>query len=78
MPPRSAAVEAVGSAGGAGGQSPGSVSGAGAAPDMVGPLLFGPYGIDDLAGRSGNAAGIGVRRRSRHELMYGVESGENA
>jgi hypothetical protein len=30
-------------------QAPGTVGGAGVAPDMVGPLLFGPYGIDGLA-----------------------------
>jgi hypothetical protein len=30
-------------------QAPGSVGGAGVAPDMAGPLLFGPYGIDGLA-----------------------------
>jgi hypothetical protein len=30
-------------------QAPGTVGGAGVAPDMVGPLLFGPYGIAGLA-----------------------------
>ena len=32
-------------------QAPGVVGGAGVAPDMVGPLLFGPDGIDGLAER---------------------------
>lgn len=32
-------------------QAPGAVGGAGVAPDMVGPLLFGPYGIAGLAER---------------------------
>jgi predicted N-acetyltransferase YhbS len=32
-------------------QAPGTVGGAGVAPDMVGPLLFGPYGIGGLAER---------------------------
>jgi predicted N-acetyltransferase YhbS len=32
-------------------QAPGVVGGAGVAPDMVGPLLFGPYGIGGLAER---------------------------
>ena len=32
-------------------QAPGSVGGAGVAPDLVGPLLFGPYGLSGLAER---------------------------
>jgi predicted N-acetyltransferase YhbS len=32
-------------------QAPGTVGGAGVAPDMVGPLLFGPHGIGGLAER---------------------------
>lgn len=32
-------------------QAPGVVGGAGVAPDMIGPLLFGPHGIDGLAER---------------------------
>ena len=32
-------------------QAPGSVGGAGVAPDLIGPLLFGPYGMAGLAER---------------------------
>jgi hypothetical protein len=32
-------------------QAPGAAGGAGVAPDMIAPLLFGPYGIEGLAQR---------------------------